>query len=109
MAIDGRSGKKLLSRICVAVSGRKGSSGVASAMLTILPKFASRGPVCRGADAHDLAVFNARAAAVNTLRARAARRQRARRIAIAQSNNLIIVGDPVLVALVDWVICLRLR
>ena len=40
MAIEGRSDRKLLSRICLAASGRKGSSGVASAMLTMLPKLA---------------------------------------------------------------------
>ena len=40
IAIDGTSERKLLSRICFATSGRNGSSGVASAMLTIFPKFA---------------------------------------------------------------------
>ena len=40
IAIDGRSDRKLLSRICFAASGRNGSSGVASAMLTMLPKLA---------------------------------------------------------------------
>ena len=40
IAIDGTSERKLLSRICFATSGRNGSSGAASAMLTMLPKFA---------------------------------------------------------------------
>ena len=40
IAIDGTSERKLFSRICLAASGRNGSSGVASAMLTMLPKFA---------------------------------------------------------------------
>ena len=40
IAIDGTSERKLLSRICLATSGRNGSSGAASAMLTMLPKFA---------------------------------------------------------------------
>ena len=40
IAIDGTSERKLLSRICLAASGRNGRNGVASAMLTMLPKFA---------------------------------------------------------------------
>ena len=40
MAIEGRSDRKLLSRICLGASGRKGSSGAAIAMLIMLPKFA---------------------------------------------------------------------
>ena len=40
IAIDGTSERKLFSRICFAASGKNGSSGVASAMLTMFPKFA---------------------------------------------------------------------
>src|SRR6476659_6975282 len=40
IAIDGTSDRKLLSRICLATSGRNGRSGAAIAMLTMLPKFA---------------------------------------------------------------------
>ncbi len=40
IAIDGTSDRKLLSRICLASSGRKGRNSEASAMLIILPKLA---------------------------------------------------------------------
>ena len=40
IAIDGTSERKLFSRICLAASGRNGSSGAASAMLSMFPKFA---------------------------------------------------------------------
>ena len=40
IAIEGTSERKLFSRICLAASGRNGSSGAASAMLIMLPKFA---------------------------------------------------------------------
>src|SRR5581483_4973282 len=40
MATEGMSDRKLLSRICFASRGRNGMNSVATAMLTMLPKFA---------------------------------------------------------------------
>src|SRR5690606_33547520 len=40
IAIEGTSDRKLFRRICLAASGRNGNSGVASAMLIMLPKLA---------------------------------------------------------------------
>jgi len=40
IASDGKSERKLLSRICFAASGRKGSTGVAIAIEIMLPKLA---------------------------------------------------------------------